>query len=671
MGRSRITLAGLVAPVAIAALVVTGGAGGAAAPRHAGADCSEPPSQLTQSMNGRVSGCVRLGTLSAGPHTLVLQQILDNGPPAKLRPGKLPPGLRRLPKPPPPPSEPAVAVSLSPVSGGPGTTVTVTGRLRRPFGGRRFAYPDLCWAGCAHGLSYSGVATHWISPRVFRARFVIPAAPWLMNGTFRVAPLVSGRYAIAVQCMRVGRGCASTSEGAATFTLRGAHPPAWCRTPASCAVLRVTPSHALPGQLVRIAGFAPLTSVIGADEPFVYQTETLRGGARGPQVRFSAAHGLDQVTFGRAGLSVTAPPRYDDLRGVTPLAQVIDGVPQISADPAAPGTVAWCAGTTIEVSGSGGTTAIPSATARSTLQAMGFSFRSDPQVSCAAVAPIASASGAPAGLAAAFYVNTAAGAPPSYLAAVVTRDNGQTWAPIPVPTGSAPEAFGGFRYAGASLQAVFARRGRGGTRAYPAFDATRPVTEVSGSDGQTWTQAPLGCPVAGPCVSFGTYQPGNCAMNGGLQTVLRSADGGRRWSPLDFPYPVQDCATAELVATSRTSALLVDSTSTYPVLRTTDGGIAWRDVTLPPRGGGGDLTVLPDGSLLMSHGIQYQGRWKLLRRGARAWCELSRPAGALQRRFQLSAPVVIDGALWWLTGPADNPDASPTVSQLPLAALSC
>ncbi|HEY1568635.1 MAG TPA: hypothetical protein VGF68_16525, partial [Solirubrobacteraceae bacterium] len=95
----------------------------------------------------------------------------------------------------------------------------------------------------------------------------------------------------------------------------------------------------------------------------------------------------------------------------------------------------------------------------------------------------------------------------------------------------------------------------------------------------------------------------------------------------------QACGQATLVALSARSELLVDSSSTYPVLRTTDGGLTWSDVVLPPRGGNGNLTVLPDGSLVMSHEIQYDGPWKLLRRGARAWCALKLPSRALQRRL--------------------------------------
>jgi hypothetical protein len=390
--------------------------------------------------------------------------------------------------------------------------------------------------------------------------------------------------------------------------------------------------------------------------------------AQGAGVRFTTHDGAHFVSFGRGALTVVAPPRY---AAVAPLSQVSDGVPQIAADPANPGTVAWCAGHTIAVSGPAGTASIPTATAKTALRAMGFSFRVEPQPQCAAVAPLTTSTGAPAGLAAAFSVTEAAGAPPFYLAALVTRDNGQTWAPIPVPQGSGPAGFGGFRYAGSTLEAVFAASLKGAPTDYPEFSATRAAAEVSSVDGQSWRQAPLACPPAGPCVAFGPYRPGNCAMNGSMQTLLRSRDGGAGWTALDFPYPVQDCGEAELVATSPTSELLVDSTSTYPVLRTSDGGATWHDVGLPRRGGDGDLTVLPDGSLVMADGLGYSGPWKLLGQGRRAWCELPAPTRTERGHVQVGAPTVVGDRIWWLTGSLDSSTAAPALQQMPLSALRC
>lgn len=665
MALSRITLAGLVA------LLVAGVAGAAgtgdAAPVNAAVDCTPAGLVLSQAPDGHVDACLRLGNLASGPHTISLQDLLAFGPPPRkvVRPGGTP-GV----EPTPPPSEPVVALSLSPASGGPGTVVTVTGRLGKPFHPRD-SHPNLCWDGCQEGLGYGDVPMRWTSPRTFRATLVVPAAPWIGGGPPHVAPLVSGDYAVAIQCIREARGCTEATEGTATFHLHVTRPVGWCRTQATCARLRVTPARALPGQVVRVTGFVPLAqgAAPGAGSTFELQAERRRPHTS--EVRFTGRHGVEFATVGLGAVDVEAPPSYADLHEATPLGQVSDAVPQISADPADTNVVAWCAGQTIATSGPGGLTLIPAATAKSALKALGFSFRFDPQPACAAVAPMATSTGAPAGLAAAFYVTTAAGAPPFFLAALVTRDQGRTWAPIPVPRGSGPAGFGGFRYgSGGTLQALFAVSLKSPIKNYPQFDPDRALSEISSSDGQSFSQAPPGCPAVGPCVTFGLFQAGNCAMNGTMQTLVRSTDGGNRWSPLDFPYAVQACGAAEIVATSPTAALLVDSTSTYPVLRTTDGGASWQDISIPRPGARGNITVLPDGSMLLADGLGYSGRWKLLRRGAHRWCTLRSPARALQRA-EITPVTAISADLWWLTGPLDNPDGSPKASHLAISALSC
>jgi len=151
------------------------------------------------------------------------------------------------------------------------------------------------------------------------------------------------------------------------------------------------------------------------------------------------------------------------------------------------------------------------------------------------------------GLAAAFTVALAPGAPPFYDAAVVTDDGGQTWAPLAIPHGSIVAGFGGFRYTGGSSRRC-SRRVVPSARSRPRHD--RPLAEAVDGDGVHWHGAPLSCPEAGPCVTLGPYLPGNCAMNGAFQPVARSSDAGRSWSQLGFPYEVQACGEAEVVATS-------------------------------------------------------------------------------------------------------------------------
>jgi len=57
--------------------------------------------------------------------------------------------------------------------------------------------------------------------------------------------------------------------------------------------------------------------------------------------------------------------------------------------------------------------------------------------------------------------------------------------------------------------------------------------------------------------------------------------------------------------------------------------------------------------------------------GRRPWCVLRAPARIGQHRYPLSPPTVIGGRLLWLTGPAADPEAAPTLDQVPLSALSC
>ena len=243
-------------------------------------------------------------------------------------------------------------------------------------------------------------------------------------------------------------------------------------------------------------------------------------------------------------------------------------------------------------------------------------------------------------------------------------------APIPVPHGSGPAGFGGFGYVGATLEAVFGAGLKGAPADYPEFSATRAATEVSSADGQSWRKAPLGCPPAGPCVTFGPYQPGNCAMNGSMQTLLGSRDDGAGWTTYDFPYPVQACGEAELVPTSPSTELLVDSTSTYPVLRAS---------TAAPGGttsrcrGAGETATSPCAGRIVGDGRRpgLQRAVEAPGPGPAGRCQLPAPTRIERGRFQVAAPTVIGDRLWWLTGSLDTSTSAAALQQVPLSALRC
>ena len=125
-----------------------------------------------------------------------LEQLLMNQGPA----GN--PDAHRLAIRRPPPFE----LSLSPDTGVPGTTVTVSGTLTAPLT-QRSDYGELCWDGCPDGLEYQGVDLRWTSPTTFQTTMVVPAAPWLKANPPRVAPLVSGTYSIGIHCLNEVKGC--------------------------------------------------------------------------------------------------------------------------------------------------------------------------------------------------------------------------------------------------------------------------------------------------------------------------------------------------------------------------------------------------------------------------------------------------------------------------------
>ncbi len=142
-------------------------------------------------------------------------------------------------------------------------------------------------------------------------------------------------------------------------------------------------------------------------------------------------------------------------------------------------------------------------------------------------------------------------------------------------------------------------------------------------------------------------------MNGVQQALLRSTDGGLRFTEPELPAQLQACADGGVYATSAHNELLLDTISPYPVLRSIDGGATWHDIGVPRApgqqqfAGPGGLSLLSDGSLLRSA----PGGWQLLRHGARAWCPLRTPSPALTRRPELSSVTQIGGELWWLSGP--------------------
>ena len=384
--------------------------------------------------------------------------------------------------------------------------------------------------------------------------------------------------------------------------------------------------------------------------------------------------GRDRVAERRTGTSTFA-----SLGRIRSLNVIADSGSPVTVDPFDQKIVAWCGGSSIVVSVDGRRTTVSTGAADGPLRAEGMYDPGDRLLMrCADVLPLSRSR-----VLAAFGGETgpATGIFSDY--PVETRDRGRTWTPVPVPRESTYVGFGGFRASGRGVEAIFAHRipaSRGG------FDAADPVVEVTHDAGARWTAAPLACPAGGPCVTFGPFLPGNCAMGISTQDVLYSTDGGRSWarSPILDPGKLA-CGDARLVATGPDTALLINALSSYPIQRTIDRGASWTSVGMPvpnrlENAGGvledfgpGGVTLLSDGSLLLTGGGAYSGGWQLLRSGARRWCEVGGQAGRRQLATQASAIAVIGSDLWWLTyGVTRDPGPTPLhVNELPASAVRC
>ncbi len=587
-----------------------------------GLACPAAPAPLEQEPDGRFSGCLRVGALPTGPATVWLE--LD-----RANTGGTGPGLG-----------PRALLTLSPTSGPPGTRVVIHGTTPDH---RSLTTDDLpaalCWNGCgSRGLIEQGVPFRWTTPHTFVATLTVPTAPWL--GADAVQPLVSGPYAIGVQCLLVLRGCGlAGAEGTAVFTLR-APPRGRCTPGQPCATLSVHPAAAAPASLVRVSGWAPIASVIG--RPFGLQIG-LRSG-RPPRRPSSAptisGPGLSQYRLAPTPLRIAAPRSWASLRPIRAAAILAGGMSPIAEQPGASGRVAWCAPGVIRVRG-GGPTRIPVAGVAAALRVAGVpplaGARGQP-IACQAVALDAHDR---ATVYAAFAVGSE---PPVALAALVTTDAGARWRLVPPPAGSAPTGFGGFRQVGGATGAVFL----GAATGRPGSPPIRSTTSADG--GRRWTAGGPDCPAAGPCVTLGAFVGGDCAMNGEAQAVLRGTPSGAGrdrqvlWTEAGWVAAVNPCTSAQLVATRNRGALLIGGGSPYLVLRSTLGGRGWAAVGLPrpPAAGaglglpeGGGLLFLPNGALLDTAGAApgAPARWALLLPGRRHWCLVPRARRAPVRSF--------------------------------------
>ncbi|MCL4562522.1 MAG: hypothetical protein M1281_18160, partial [Chloroflexi bacterium] len=176
-------------------------------------------------------------------------------------------------------------ISLTPASGGPGTTVQVSGyyagslpvdQLQQQ---NYLTHADICWGGCTNGLPESALEVKWsqTDPGHFSLQFVVPSIPWLANDG--VHKLQAGDYAISLMnldpnatgCKPSAAGtkdCPVASQINTTFHLTEGYRGPECQDASNCGRMTASPAQGAPGDTIQVQGWAPLMEIIG--QPFGY-----------------------------------------------------------------------------------------------------------------------------------------------------------------------------------------------------------------------------------------------------------------------------------------------------------------------------------------------------------------------------------------------------------------
>jgi len=631
-----------------------------------------PDQEVAQSMNGAITGCLRIGAIGPGPYSIALDAFGSaKGTVA---------GGQGLSAPAGSSAGPAVQLSLSPDSGPPGSILEVTGTLAAPMS-TQVSHADLCWDGCESGLQYQGVSLRWVGPTKFVSSIVVPAAPWFESGNSKVAPLASGDYKVSIECLTQVKGCGlGGSEGSAYYHLSVSPRSApWCQNVAECARLSASPALTYPGDIVKVTGFAPLQSINGSRRPFVFQLKITAGKASANEVTFlPTSKGVSEIVMGHAGVTVQAPPALATLGKVKPAMVEFSGSSQISENPANPGEVVWCDNGQIGVSGTNSNETISTVAAGEELIGMGYGLMGSSVPQCNSVAL---ADGGAAGkiVLASFLVAPNFQAPPFFSIALQTSDLGKHWTPVPVPPGAKIDGFAGFRYQESSLQALFAP-GIAGSGTYVPDAARVPLLETLKAGDASWQSGrTLACPARGPCLTFGSFLPGNCASMPGMQSILYSLDGGGNWHQPTWPAQVQNCSANEIVAISNETELLISSGSPYLIRESNDGGATWHVLEAPeipgvPPGSieygtvAAELQMLPNGSLLVTGQRANSSEWDLLPSGSKNWCPVAGLPAGTRSSWKNATLSVVGNSLYWFAHPGSS---SPKLLSISISSLKC
>jgi hypothetical protein len=639
--------------------------------------CPSSQDFLEQSLNGDIKGCFRVPALNGSPLLVSMFAYLDDG----VKPTGPTTTLT--------PSSPTgdLTLTLGTRTATPGESVTISGRYSSQPPSPRQAYANICWDGCLTGLQEQGVPIRWTSPSTFQTVLRVPETAWLQisHGAVSPHPLRSGSYPVGIQCLGQISGCAlGPGDAHTTLTLK-APTPSRCEKGQRCETMHLSTKSAEVGGIVEVTGWAPLQTIIG--QPFGYELSITKAGKR---------HDFPALTCSQnrkgGGLNVVLAPRVLRVAPSKSWAS-LGRVAYVSSSFAGPSPVtpasdshliAWCQPSGLVVTGGTSTIRISTHGAAAALVGTPLSlFSSSPSnPACATVLldPTHRDS-----IFAGFGTDAQGSAPPVYIAGEYTTDGGVSWHIVPVPAGYSIEDFGGFRAEGDRVLALFAGPNSYQNRRFASGTEGGVLrAEATSNGGISWSTSTLGCPPSGPCATLGPFEWGNCAMNGANQPLLvgppaPTTNAVVKWRSSTWVTSFNSCFSQQLVATSPHDLLLLDPSSQYPLLKSTDSGMTWSYLTLPSIKGfnyGNDsvpldnyLLMAPDGSLFATLTVPSGTRQELfrLKPGAIEWCQVPKAFGSTLGATVTTMRVTPTDLIW---NQSVYPSSGAEVSSMHVASLS-
>jgi hypothetical protein len=640
--------------------------------------CGSDGDYVNQSLNGDFTACFRVPALNSSSLVVALQAYVDGTLKKDHAPTTT---LTTL-------AVGRLSLTVSPHTATPGESVTVSGHYSSDPPSTRPSYADLCWDGCQSGLQEEGATLHWTSHTTFQAHLKMPDTAWLVHGdnTVSVHPLLSGAYAVGIECIQVESGCALGRAAAQTTIELNAPAPRRCGSGQACETMHLSTTKAQVGDIVNLKGWAPLQLLIG--QPFSYSLSITAASPRQKYYPLSysrlSQNGGFNVVLTPQALRVAPGETWANLGRVPYLSSTFAGPSSVAPQPGST-LVAWCLASGVEITGGSATITAPTAGVSAALEGTKLTSFSSKPPHCETVVLDPTHPGT---IYAGFDTDSGGSAPPIYLAALYTTNGGATWRTVPAPPDTTLEDFGGFTTEGQRVLALFAGLKSYNSRNYPGGTVRGLVSVEATSDGGLhWTPSTLGCPSAGPCTTLGTYSWGDCNMNPASQSLLlgpagTSARGGVRWTSSNWVTSLDSCVSPQLVVNSPHDLMVVDPSSQYSVVRSTDSGAKWSYVALPLIPGANyapygtpfanSLLLAPNGSLFAAVTTSSSPHQELFRLEphATSWCQVPRVFETVSQSTTVSRLRVSQSDLLW----SETSNAAKSTSRVhvvPLSSLRC